>query len=176
MHASLCVSTVKKYFCYIFVHIYKRRTLDWFKILKPFRRHWQFRSSPSEMFLGKYVLKICSKFTGEHPRRSAISIKLLCNFIENTLRHGCSPVNLLHIFRRPVPKNTCGGLILTVKGWGGFFLCKAPDILKKKILFSDECSFSFHQAYIIGKCIQSGIIYFKVSESRYRQCGVTPHF
>ena len=25
--------------------------------------------------------------------------KLLCNFIEITLRHGCSPVNLLHIFR-----------------------------------------------------------------------------
>ena len=29
------------------------------------------------MFLRKSVLKICSKFTGEHPRRSAISIKLL---------------------------------------------------------------------------------------------------
>ena len=29
-------------------------------------------SSPSEVFLGKRVLKICSKFTGEHPCRSAI--------------------------------------------------------------------------------------------------------
>ena len=28
------------------------------------------------MFLGKRVLKICRKFTGEHPRQSAISIKL----------------------------------------------------------------------------------------------------
>ena len=28
------------------------------------------------MFLGKGVLKICSKFTGEHPCRSVISIKL----------------------------------------------------------------------------------------------------
>ena len=36
------------------------------------------RSSPPEVFLGKGVLKICSKFTGEHPYRSAISIKLLC--------------------------------------------------------------------------------------------------
>ena len=35
-------------------------------------------------------LKLCSKFTGRHPWRSAISI---------TLRHGFSPVNLLHIFR-----------------------------------------------------------------------------
>ena len=35
------------------------------------------RSSPSEVLLGKGVLKICIKFTGERPCRSAISIKLL---------------------------------------------------------------------------------------------------
>ena len=57
------------------------------------------KSSHSEVFLEKGVLKICSKFTGEHPYRSAISIKLLCNFIEITLRQGCFPVNLLHILR-----------------------------------------------------------------------------
>ena len=33
-----------------------------------------FRSSPSDVFLGKAVLKICSKFIGEHPRQSAISL------------------------------------------------------------------------------------------------------
>ena len=36
------------------------------------------RSSRPEVFLGKGVLKICRKFTGEHPCRSVISIKLLC--------------------------------------------------------------------------------------------------
>ena len=66
------------------------------------------------MFLGKGVLKICSNFTGEHPCRSAISIKLLCNFIEITLRHGFSPVNLLHIFRTPFLKNISGWLLLNV--------------------------------------------------------------
>ena len=45
------------------------------------------------------VLKICSKFTGEHACRSVISIKPLCNFIEIALLHSCSPVNLTHIFR-----------------------------------------------------------------------------
>ena len=60
-----------------------------------------FRSSPPEVFLGKGVLKLCIKFTREHPCQSVISINLLCNFIEITLRHGCSPVNLLHIFRTP---------------------------------------------------------------------------
>ena len=51
-----------------------------------------------QVFLGKGFLKICSKFTGEHPCRSGISIKLLCNFIEITLRHGCSLVNFQTTF------------------------------------------------------------------------------
>ena len=62
------------------------------------------RSSRPEVFLGKVVLKICSKFTEEYPCRSVISIKLKSNFIEITLWHGCSPVNLLHIFRTPFLK------------------------------------------------------------------------
>ena len=73
-----------------------------------------FRSSHGEVFLGKGVLKLCSKFTGEHPRRSVISIKLQSNFIEIALRHGCSPVNLLHIFRTPFTKNTSGRLLLNI--------------------------------------------------------------
>ena len=74
----------------------------------------RYRSSLPELFLGKGVLKICSKFTGEHPYRSAISIKLQRNFIEIALRHGCSPVNLVHIFRTPFPRNTSGWLLLEV--------------------------------------------------------------
>ena len=37
--------------------------------------------------------------------------ELLCNFIEITLRLGCSPVNLLHIFRTLFSKNTSGRLL-----------------------------------------------------------------
>ena len=76
-----------------------------------------FRSSRPEVFLGKGVLKICSKVTGEHLCRSVILIKLLWNFIEIALRHGCSPVNLLHIFRNPFPKNTSGWLLLTFENY-----------------------------------------------------------
>ena len=39
-----------------------------------------FRSRISEVYLGKGVLKKCSKFTGEDPCRSVISIKLLAHF------------------------------------------------------------------------------------------------
>ena len=75
-------------------------------------KRFYFRSSPQEVFLRKAFLKICSKFTGGHPCRSMISIKLQNDFSEFTLRHGFSPVNLLHIFRTPLYKNTSGGLVL----------------------------------------------------------------
>ena len=38
--------------------------------------------------------------------------KLLCNFIQIKLRHGYSPVNLLHIIGTPFPKNNSGELLL----------------------------------------------------------------
>ena len=69
------------------------------------------RSSRPEVFLGKGVLKIYIKFTGEHSWRSAISVKLLCKFIEIALWHECSPVNLLYSFRTPFPKDTSGRLL-----------------------------------------------------------------
>ena len=47
------------------------------------------RSSHLEVLLRKGVLKICSKFTREYPYRSAISMKLLYNFIQITLRRRC---------------------------------------------------------------------------------------
>ena len=65
------------------------------------------------MFLGKGVLKICSKLTWEHPCQSVISIKLLCTFIGIIFRHGCSPVNLLYIFRTPFTKITSRRLLLS---------------------------------------------------------------
>ena len=73
----------------------------------------KFRSNPTEIFLRKGVLKICSKLR-EHPCRSVISIKLESNFIEIAPRHGCSLVNLLHIFRTPFLKNTSGGLLVQI--------------------------------------------------------------
>ena len=69
-------------------------------------------SGQLKQFLEKDVMKTCSKFTGEHPWRSVISIQLLCNFIEIAFRHGWSPVTLQYIFRKPFYKNTYGGFLL----------------------------------------------------------------
>ena len=70
------------------------------------------RSRRPEVFLGKGVVKICSKLTGEHPCQSVILIKLQSNFIEIAFWQGCS-ANLLYIFRTPFPKNTDVGLLLS---------------------------------------------------------------
>ena len=54
-------------------------TFIWFSkkyVAVTFVFSWRYRSSHSELFLRKGVLKICSKFTREHPCWSAISIKL----------------------------------------------------------------------------------------------------
>ena len=93
------------------------------------------QKQPSRSVLKKKgVLRMCSKFTGERPCPclNAISLKLqsnlfflififfillLCNVIEIKLRHGCSPVNLLHIFRTPFLKNTSGLLLLNNRGF-----------------------------------------------------------
>ena len=46
------------------------------------------------------------------PCRRVISIKLQSSFVEIAIRHGCLPVNLLHVFRTPFYKSTSGWLFL----------------------------------------------------------------
>ena len=75
----------------------------------------RYKSSPREVFLEKGVLKLCSKFTGEHSCWSVISVKLSCNFIWIALCPGCSPVILLHIFRTSFPRNTSRGILLKIQ-------------------------------------------------------------
>ena len=47
-------------------------------------------------------------------KKVLLTLTLQSNFIEITLRHGCSRVNLLHIFRAPFLKNTYGRLLLKI--------------------------------------------------------------
>ena len=54
------------------------------------------RRSPPEVFLGKGVLKICSKFTGEQSWTTVLKL----------FRHGHPPPNLLHTLRTPFLNNT----------------------------------------------------------------------
>ena len=52
-----------------------------------------FRSSPPEVFSSKDTIQKRSEPAGEPTRRSAISTKSLCNFIEITFMEECIPEN-----------------------------------------------------------------------------------
>ena len=68
------------YFClqYALIITFHNFHLSFLKILKS-TLYGLFRSSHPKVFLEKDVLKICSKFTGEHPCQSLIS-----PFLKNT--------------------------------------------------------------------------------------------
>ena len=71
----------------------------------------KYRSSPPEVFLRKGALEICSKFAGDHPCQSVISMKLR-NRNKIAFWHMCFPANLPHIFRATFLKNTSEGMLL----------------------------------------------------------------
>ena len=74
------ISKLCFYFClqYALIITFHNFHLSFLKILKS-TLYGLFRSSHPKVFLEKDVLKICSKFTGEHPRQSLIS-----PFLKNT--------------------------------------------------------------------------------------------
>ena len=104
--------SIKEKYCFLEKQKHERRPKERRKKRCAISMKPQTRSSRPEVSSGKDFLKICSKFTGEHPCRSVISIKFQSNFIEITLRHGCSPINVLYIFRAHFLENTYGGLLL----------------------------------------------------------------
>ena len=72
---ATCAIYIYKAICYLLLLLwipvgFTIQTLD--LVLK----NQSSRNIHPEVFLGQNILKICSKFTGEHPCRSVISIKL----------------------------------------------------------------------------------------------------
>ena len=62
------------------------------------------RSSPPEVFLKK----VFWKYTVNLQENTHAEVWFQKSCFQITFRHGCSPVNLLHIFRTSFPKNTSG--------------------------------------------------------------------
>ena len=60
------------------------------------------QSKLHDFFSAKYLLTYSF-----HPRKTTLSKSII-------LRHGCSPVRLLHIFRTPFAKNTSGRLHISL--------------------------------------------------------------
>ena len=76
------------------------------------------------------------------------------NFIEITFRHGCSPVDLLHIFRTPFPRNTFEWLLLTI-----FPCCRSsrPRVFCKKGLLKNysNCLAKFTKKHLCHSFFQT---------------------
>ena len=96
--------------------------------------NFKFRQQPFRDVLKKRCYENMQQIYKRTPMPKCVSTKLQSNFIEIILRHGCSPVNLLHVFRTTFPKNTSEGLLLKFQvfrrlwiisvdhGWTKFFL------------------------------------------------------
>ena len=141
------------------------------------------QKQPSRGVLRKGVLKICCKVTGEHSCRSVILIKLLCNFIEIILRHECSPVNLLHIFRTSFPKNTSTAASeYVIKDWqymssvnvcylAHFFIAFSKFL---KIISLTPFCLIFNFLLIKNHANFYSLDYFKKPYGNYMSCCIVP--
>ena len=87
-------------------------------------------------FLTKRCSKNMQQIYWRTPCWSVISIKLQNNFIEISFWHRCLPVNLLHIFRIPFPKNNSGQLLLYL------FLCYYVTLLCSQLNEINGTSFA----------------------------------
>ena len=85
---------------------------EYFVNLGHFTRKSSFYSKPLKQPFRAVLEKRCSENMQKIYRRTPMPKRDYSNFIEIALRHGCSPVNLLHIFRIPFHKNTFGWLLL----------------------------------------------------------------
>ena len=110
------------------------------------KQDWLKTNIQKHPFRGVYS-KRCSgnmqQIYGRTPMPKCDFIKLLCNFIEVTLRHGCSLVNLLHIFKTPFTKNTSGWLLLNIQ-------CSTSMIHGSRTLSRNPAK---HNKHILSKII-----------------------
>ena len=107
-------------------------------------------------------------------RKTSMS-KCQSNFIEYTLRHGCSPVNLRHIFRRPFPKNTSWWLLLILLDFFTFFVRDCGILFcyrSSRLKVFCEKGVLRNFAKFIGKHLRQSIFLIKLQASGKKETQV----
>ena len=79
---------------------------------KFFREAFLYCNFEKQLSIGAIIKRYSENMQQICKRKPTPKCDFNSNFIEITLWYGCSPVNLLHIFRTPFYKNTYGGLLL----------------------------------------------------------------
>ena len=122
----------------------------------------KFRSNHPEGFLRKYVLKICSKFIGEHPCQSVISTKLLyyvldlhCEKIQIIWQFRISLILLwMSNYRSLQWNHNSIDLVLFCTGFS-IYLSPGPATILKKLRY--RC-FLMNSAYILIIVVRKTIL------------------
>ena len=113
---------INSIYCSIYQHLAKRLTL--YSVNQ--KQTTSGKDKPQHKFRAFYISSRQEMFLGKGILRNFIKITLRQVYWNHniTLRHGCSPVNLLGIFRTPFPKNTSERLQTTLSIELTFLLAK----------------------------------------------------
>ena len=125
------------------------------------------RSTPLEVFLGRCSVNMLQIYS-RTPMRKCDSMQ--SNFIDITFRHGCSPVNFLHIFRITFSKNTSGGLLLNQGKYNNMIWAKKISAL----LHINLCKLLFKNAFIVKKEKNKKKAVFILIQNRGTSASVPP--
>ena len=80
-------------------------------------------------------------------------LNMQSNLIEIALRHGCSPINLMHIFRTHFTKNTSGWLLLWILWWEKKAMRTMNEVMKSLLNLIDQLIVNNIQSWL-GKTKQ----------------------
>ena len=149
--------------CGTSVFVYRRnREISWniFIII--------YRSSPPELFLGKDVLKICSKFTGEHLCRSVKSnvgmggfLQICCIFLE-------------HLFLR-TPMEGCFHKFDTLFFHSGKHMLKVNKTQQQEHPYKWFCSHFFNNIFIQFLSMNYSSIQFALNRQNHQMLEIWKH-
>ena len=114
-----------------FTQFSKRQNLAVSALFRSFTQWIKFRSSRSEVFCKKGVLKSFTSFTGKHLCRSLFFNKGLRPAIEKRLWYRWFPVKFSNFLRRDLLQNTSGGCFYEFFTFHCHILIKNTDIWKR---------------------------------------------
>ena len=109
------------------------------------------QKQPRRSVLRKRCSKVMQQIYRRAPMPKRSFNEVASNFIEIALRHGCSPINLLHNFRTPLSKTTHLWTATSVFMNSKNLLCLRSSLCR--VLIVPKRSWSLPDLLIVRKCI-----------------------
>ena len=120
------------------------------------------------------LMNRCSKKVQQIYRRTPMPkcdfSKVVSNFTEIALQHGCIPVNLPHISRTPFSRNTSGRLLLMIIS-GNEKRSNSSIRIVFILVWCQTCDLCSERAHNISQFIKIGAVFFVASHGKFTQIG-----